>query len=472
MNLPRSIQYSTRILLLIIVSRLFCVPDSHAQGPPDSIPAARADSSGAASEADSASLEKKLPIPKPDSLMHALEDSAKHAGGRIRYSGETITFFPSTSVVLIQGQACVEMEGRKVEADSFIAYNRNTGEIVVGGGPEMTDGKEKIEGRRFRYNIDRDRGIVEQAQTEFGDWRLKSDSLSKVGPDSIFGRGNRFTSCDRDPEPHYHFESPKIKVIRNKTVFASPVVLKIGKVPVFVLPFVFFPITTGDRVSGILQPRVGLNSVRRDKTTGRTIGNLGYFWAPNDYVDFLGAVDIRTGSQTTLRGRSRYRKRYGFEGDFDARLVKDKINNSTSYSLFGRHRQTIGERGRLIGEVNYTSTKNLLRNTSFDLQDLLRQSLRSTASYSWRPSWGSFNSSVRHEMFLDEGASRTVMNLPSVSLSLNKRSLFKYLAKTVPRRRGVVSTGWLYNITYGVSTDYSNTRTAREGNDTRTVHRS
>ena len=44
--------------------------------------------------------------------------------------------------------------------------------------------------------------------------------------------------------------------------------------PVFALPFVFFPITRGNRRSGILQPRIGLNSIARDHITGRTFGNL------------------------------------------------------------------------------------------------------------------------------------------------------------------------------------------------------
>ncbi|MEA2062547.1 MAG: putative LPS assembly protein LptD, partial [Gemmatimonadota bacterium] len=259
---------------------------------------------------------------------------------------------------------------------------------------------------------------------------------------------------------------------RDKRVFAAPVILKVGRVPVFALPFVFFPITRGNRLSGILQPRIGVNSVTRDQRTGRTIGNLGYFWAPGDHLDFLGALDIRTSSQTVLRGRTRYRKRYSFDGNFDARMVKDKINNSTAYSLFGRHNQSIGERSRLIADVNYTSTRSLLRNTSFDQQDLLRQSIRSTSSYSWRPSWGSFTSSMRHEMFLQEQTSRTRVTLPSVSFSLNRRNLFAGRSKTVPRRAGLITTGWLYNLTYGFSTDYSNTRNSSKDNPTQVLHRS
>ncbi len=324
----------------------------------------------------------------------------------------------------------------------------------------------------MRYNLEYDRGIVERGSTTFEEWYLHSRTLSKVGQDSIFGRDNEFTTCELAPSPHYQFFSPKIKVIRDKQVFAAPVILKFGRVPVFVLPFAFFPITQGNRKSGILQPRIGVNSVVRSGGTGRTFGNLGYFWAPNDYLDLLGAVDIRTASQTTLRGRTRYNKRYAFEGDFDFRRVRDKLNQSTGYSLFGRHNQSFSDRSRLVAEANYTSTRNLLRNTSFDLQDLLRQSLRSTASYTWRPSWGSLNSSVRHEMFLDGDRARTVVSLPAVRLSLNQRGLFEYRARALPRRHGLISPAWLYNVTYGFNTDFSNTITSQAEAPDRVVYRS
>jgi len=443
-----------RLPLFAILFGLLLVPARNSPARSPDTTAAPADSLAAA---DSAGGKHSVQIPQPDSLMRLLEERSRTKAEKIVYSAEKIIFFPRKNVLLLQGQATVTSAARQIETDSMIAYNRSTGEIFVSGHPELKEGQEQLKGKDVHYNILRDRGIILDGRTEFGGWFLESDSLSKVGQDSIFGRGNLFTSCDLAQAKHFHFQSSRIKVIRNKRAFASPVVLKVGEVPVFILPFVFFPITTGNRNSGILQPRIGVNSVARDRITGRTIGNLGYFWAPNDYLDLLGSVDIRTSSQTTLRGRTRYRKRYSYDGSLDIRRVTDKINHSTAFSMFGSHNQTFGERSRLSAEINYTSTRDLLQRTDFDQQNILRQSLRSTASFAWRPSWGSLTSSARHEKFLQQ--SRTVVSLPSLSLSLNKRNLFPYRAKTVPRRHGLLSSGWLYNITYGLSTNYSNTRT-------------
>ena len=464
MNLPRYLRTVSFAAVSYLLFAAAWPRPAPAQAPADSKIVNSTDSTGP--------QKPSVKIPEPDSVMQSFLGRGPMPVGAIVYSGESFTFFPRRSVVLIQGQAAVKSGDQLVTADTMIAFNRVTGDVFVNGSPELTEGGEKIEGTRMRYNMNRDRGVIEKGRTVFGEWDLESEHLSKVGKDSVFGRSNRFSSCDLEGNRHYHFESPRIKVIRNKRVFAAPVILKFGRVPVFALPFVFFPITRGNRVSGFLQPRIGVNSVVRNRITGRTIGNLGYFWAPTDYLDFLGAVDVRTSSQTTLRGRTRYRKRYGYDGNFDMRLVKDKVNNSTAYSLFGRHNQTMGERSRLIADVNYTSTRSLLRNTSFDRQDLLRQSLRSTASFSWRPAWGYFTSSLRHEMFLQEERSRTRVNLPSLSFSLNRRNLFGRRSRTVPRRAGFINPGWLYNLTYGFSSNYSNIRTTSKDEPTEAVHRS
>lgn len=435
----------------------------------DSIPVSNPASDSLAEKISSTTADSTL-IPAADSIMQALIAQGRGRENSIRYAGNRVVFFMRHNVMVIQGQASVSSRTQEVDSDSLIAYNRNTGDIFVSGKPRLSDGTQELEGSRVRYNLHRDHGIISKGGTQFAEWELSSEEMAKVSADSVFGRQNVFSSCDLEQSKHFHFQSSRIKVIRDKRVFASPVILKVGKVPVFALPFVFFPITQGNRRSGILQPRIGLNSIARDRITGRTFGNLGYFWAPNEYLDFLGAMDIRTSSQTTLRGRTRYRKRYSYEGNFDIRRIRDKLNNATDFSIFGRHNQTLSESSRFNAEVNYTSSRDLLRRTGFDQQDLLRQSVRSTASYYWRPSWGSFTTSARHEKFLSKD--RTVMNLPSASLSLNKRNMFPYLSRTVPRRHGMISSGWLYSITWGASTNYSHNRTTESNDSTRSVHNS
>ncbi len=72
---------------------------------------------------------------------------------------------------------------------------------------------------------------------------------------------------------------------------ARPVVLYVRDVPILWLPFIFQDIRPG-RHSGILIPQFGFNDlVRPSRSYNRQITNIGYYWAPNDYLDFTGRLD-------------------------------------------------------------------------------------------------------------------------------------------------------------------------------------
>ena len=101
---------------------------------------------------------------------------------------------------------------------------------------------------------------------------------------------------------------PKDKVV------AAPIVLRIGEVPVFALPFYFKSLKEG-RQSGILFPTFDFGWSSRE---GRYIRDFGYYWATNDYIDLL----VRGRLQRTARNRfpassNRYVKRYAFNGGVD-----------------------------------------------------------------------------------------------------------------------------------------------------------
>ena len=72
---------------------------------------------------------------------------------------------------------------------------------------------------------------------------------------------------------------------------ARPVVLYVRDVPILWLPFIFQDMRPG-RHSGILIPQFGINDlVRPTPGYNRQVANLGYYWAPNDYLDFTGRLD-------------------------------------------------------------------------------------------------------------------------------------------------------------------------------------
>ena len=121
---------------------------------------------GDSSVADGLSRPDSIPIPQPDSIMQALIDSSGKNGNTVRYSGGRVVFFMQRNVIVIQKQASVSSKMQEVDSDSLIAYNRSTGDIYVSGTPKLSDGTEKLQGSRVRYNLDHDHGVISDGSTQ------------------------------------------------------------------------------------------------------------------------------------------------------------------------------------------------------------------------------------------------------------------------------------------------------------------
>ena len=69
-----------------------------------------------------------------------------------------------------------------------------------------------------------------------------------------------------------------MKIQLGDKVVAKPIVMKIGEVPIFALPFYYKSLVSGRR-SGILFPSFEFGFSSRE---GRYIRDFGYYWATND----------------------------------------------------------------------------------------------------------------------------------------------------------------------------------------------
>ena len=77
-----------------------------------------------------------------------------------------------------------------------------------------------------------------------------------------------------------------MKMIGKDKVVARPVILYIGDLPVFAVPYYVFPVRKG-RHSGFLTFEIG-NFERGE----RFIRNLGYYWAASEYWDLETSLDF------------------------------------------------------------------------------------------------------------------------------------------------------------------------------------
>ena len=251
--------------------------------------------------------------------------------------------------------------------------------------------------------------------------RRFSDQTMKI-------EGGRMTSCDL-AEPHYHFWSKRMKMRPGDKVVAAPIVLRIGNVPIFALPFYFKNLKDGRR-SGILFPSFDFGWSSRE---GRYVRDLGYYWAINDYLDFLVQGDYNEKSDMALRSSVNYVKRYSFSGGLDwSRRDGLGDDDSSQWQMQWNHNQpALFDDYEFRADVRLASNK-LSRNelNSSGTRDIVSGQFKSSAyiSRNWKLVSASLNASRDGRVNAEDDLETTdnllySMTLPSLALNFRQLAL-------------------------------------------------
>ncbi len=292
---------------------------SKQQEPQDTVTqtATPTDSLGRGQQVMDSSMARRMGLPTspsrqfraPDAFMASL---LNRTGYQVtRYQADTATLFMDTRRIELTHEALTERQGATLEADS-ISFREVECLLEATGDPRLFDGSQVLVGQSVSYNTCTRRGVVNEALTNFQQmgavWFLRGNVAQDSSSSRIYSSSSEVTSCDV-PDAHYHFSSKKMKWVNQSMFIARPAVLYVRDVPIMWLPFVFQDISPGRR-SGILIPQFGFNDiVRPNESYGRQITNVGYYWAPNDYMDLTARLDWYSGRYTNLSLNGRYRWR-------------------------------------------------------------------------------------------------------------------------------------------------------------------
>jgi hypothetical protein len=220
--------------------------------------------------------------------------------------------------IYLWGSAKVEMEGINMVA-GYILIDLEKNEILASYRlekdssrselPIFTDGNEKIEAARIRYNLNSKRGFIEETKIKQEEMYLHMGVAKKQANDDIHFIKGKFTTCDQD-EPHYHFQLSKAVLIPEKRIVTGPMNLYINGVPTPLgLPFSAIPLKTKERDKGFLFPEfVPLSAY------GFGVQNLGYYIPINDQLQTTLYANLYNRGSWGLRNDLDYAKRYGYSG--------------------------------------------------------------------------------------------------------------------------------------------------------------
>jgi hypothetical protein len=387
---------------------------------PDSLRRAFPDSLFADSLFADSLMDRGEPFPDPDSIMLLLMQLPGYR--TVVYQGDTIQFSTQDRAIHIRERANIERAGERLTADSVV-YQGEKGYITAYGKAKLINAEgEEVDSEEgpLYYHTGRGIGTMIGGRTKWEIWNV-AGNFTLEGSDTLWVSGGHFTSCDL-PEPHYRFESDRIKLVLGHIVVAWPVRLYFGDVPVFWFPFIAQDIRR-DRHSGILAFRFGVNDVVRNSPSHRRhVSNLGYYWAISDYMDAQLSLDWWSQTWTRVDGFYRYRWRERF------------LNGRVGYSHFflpegGRelsfswnHSQRFGERADLRAAVQFVSSQQFQRENEFNPERLVQQ-IRSDIGFTRRFDWGTLNLAGQRVQPLSNPESGptqpTTTTLPQFSLTLS-----------------------------------------------------
>ena len=398
----------------------------------------------------------------------------------IDYSARHIENHIAERITILTGNAVVKYKSATLEADKItVDWNRslliaeglsdslggNDGANGVpdtlarnSGVPVFTDQGDRLTGEKMEYNFKSERGRVLRGRTEFDGGKYFGEHIKRVGDNVLNVAHGIYTTCDLEPNPHFHFESRRMKIMVQDKVIAKPIVFYIGKIPLAILPFAVFPTKTG-RHSGLVIPRYG-----QSVTEGRYLRGLGYYWAINDYLDATATVDIFDRAGWLLDGRLNYSKRYSYRGSISGSFSRKNfvINDQQErvWDLDIYHNQPLGQNSSFTANGRFVSNDRLYRSFSDNRNEQLTRRLVSNASYST-----SFGASRNNSLTINLSDQKDLENgtfqrtLPQMSLTFGQRQLFgagekdhKKIGKPTEDDRP-----WYHNFYYNLSSraDYS-----------------
>ena len=355
-------------------------------------------------------------FPASDAVIDSL---VKLPGYRItKYVADTlIAQGGDTQMIHLRGEAFVEREGTKVESDS-IRYHQRSCRLDAIGDPRLFDQATVMVGEGMKYDTCLKRGTVHNALTDFQQgmarWYVRGDLAVDSGSTRLYGANSQVTS-DENPVPDYHFSTGEMKWLNKNVMVARPAVLYIHDVPIMWLPFIFQDVRKGRR-SGILVPRFGLNDIVRPvRTYQRHVLNVGYYWAINDYFDFLLSADWYAARYLALRGRSSYKWLDRFiDGSISFERYGQLDFPGSSIRLGWQHQQRFSSRTHFGASIDYASSTRVIQTNTVN-PFLATASLTSQANFTKQFDWGTL--SVGGSRSQEVGNGLVSQTIPTVNLA-------------------------------------------------------
>ena len=391
---------------------------------------------------------------------------------RISYTSADSMVITGNGVAFIHGSGQLQYKSMGLTAeyirmsmDSSTLYAQGVMDTIENewvGQPVFTEGEDSYQTSEITYNLKTNKAFIRHAIAEQGEGYINADKTKRVGDDVLMMEGGKYTTCDDHDHPHFYLKMTKAKVKPGGYIATGPAYLVVGEVPLpLAIPFGFFPFTD-NYSSGLIMPNFG-----DDYSRGLYMSGLGYYFAINDYLDLQLTGDIYSRGTWAVNARSRYLKRYKFQGSvsvnyrWDVTGEKDMPNYQVAKNLSVQWSHTQDSKANpynnFSASVNFKTAgynrSNI--NSYYDVQANAENTTSSSVSYTQRfpdSPWSLGLSMNLNQSMRDSTLSVT---LPSLTVNMSRIYPFKRKQATGKQR-------WYEKISLQYSGSFTNSITCKE----------
>jgi LPS-assembly protein len=326
--------------------------------------------------------------------------SGKSAEEEIEVTADSLSVGDGGTRVEAKGNVEVR-RGETVLRAEEVRVDRTTQEVEATGKVSVEDPQGSLNADSVRLNLEQETGEIQNGDLFYG---LSHLSLSGKKLQKFLGQSYRiddgfFTTClcETGP-PTWKIGADEIELTPEGTGIVRGGTFYLFGVPVFYLPYAFYPIRT-ERHSGLLFPRIGSSNREGFKL------EQPFFWAISKNADATFGVDLETRARVGLLGELRTILSQDVEGQLNVayfneglrtgeqkaigdRTIADQEIPKDRWSIIATHRHTGSQGWRTYSDIFALSDDLFLRDidlpgfNTFDLGPTARDRDLRTSRYS------------------------------------------------------------------------------------------
>jgi len=337
------------------------------------------------------------------------------AGDEILVSAATQEQGPEGWLIL-SGYVVIEYPGGKIQAD-HVQYNQRTGDMVAEGNVVVESGSTVITGSRAEFDLEEGVGLIHDAVGwSEPDIQFRAEMVEKVSEDVYVMHRGEITSC-RQALPIWHIKWTKAKLHQGEIAQMWNTVIKFKKAPLFYAPYMVFPVED-ERTTGFLMPHIS------SSRSGGVSGDFAYFWAISRNTDITFALELSKEEQA-FSPHFRYVLNEQSAGELKLRYTHLERDDRETRELEGfyNHRQSFGAGYRWIVDLDYTSSIELTRGLSTNVNRATIDQIASVTHLS--KSWDAYSVTYRAEDRRWPSREQELQRLPEVELIQRSRQIGK-----------------------------------------------